>query len=44
MGPWGRIVENISSKLAFFPPAPSTYDVREHADGSGELYLHPMAP
>lgn len=44
MGPWGRLVENISSKLAFFPPAPSTYDVREHADGSGELYLHPMAP
>mmetsp|Transcript_12822 Transcript_12822/g.27721 ORF Transcript_12822/g.27721 Transcript_12822/m.27721 type:complete len:329 (-) Transcript_12822:518-1504(-) len=40
-GPWGRFVENISSKLAFFPPNPPTYEVREHQDGSGELYVQP---
>ncbi|GFR40567.1 hypothetical protein Agub_g1144 [Astrephomene gubernaculifera] len=44
MGPWDRLVENISSRLAFFPPQPPTYDVREHQDGTGELYLHPLAP
>ncbi|KAG2497625.1 hypothetical protein HYH03_004365 [Edaphochlamys debaryana] len=44
MGPWDRLVENISSRLAFFPPQPPTYAVREHPDGSGEKYLHPLAP
>ncbi|GIL83944.1 hypothetical protein Vretimale_10958 [Volvox reticuliferus] len=44
MGPWDRIVENISSKLAFFPPQPATYEVREHQDGTGEKYIQPVAP
>lgn len=42
MGPWGRLVENLSSKLAFFPPQPSTYEVAEHKDGTGELYIKPL--
>lgn len=44
MGPWARLVDNISSKLAFFPPAPPTYEVREHQDGTGELYIQPTLP
>lgn len=41
-GPWGKLVENISGKLAFFPPRPSTYRVEEHKDGTGELYIQPQ--
>ncbi|KAG2441395.1 hypothetical protein HYH02_009984 [Chlamydomonas schloesseri] len=44
MGPWDRLVENISSKLAFFPPTPATYAVREHQDGTGEQYIQPLSP
>ncbi|KAG2436711.1 hypothetical protein HXX76_006236 [Chlamydomonas incerta] len=44
MGPWGRLVENISSRLAFFPPTPPTYAVREHQDGTGEQYIQPLSP
>jgi hypothetical protein len=40
---WDRLVQNISSRLAFFPPTPSTYAVREHEDGTGELYIQPLA-
>ncbi|GAX81505.1 hypothetical protein CEUSTIGMA_g8933.t1 [Chlamydomonas eustigma] len=40
-GPWGRFVEHISGKLAFFPPRPPTYQVLEHLDGTGDLYLQP---
>lgn len=40
-GPWGRLVESISGKLAFFPPKPATYSVEEHGDGLGELYIQP---
>ena len=43
-GPWGRLVENISGKLAFFPPRPATYSVLEHLDGTGELYIQPTTP
>lgn len=28
MGPWTRFVDNVSSKLAFFPPYPPTYTVQ----------------
>lgn len=42
MGLWSRLVESISSKLAFFPPTPS-YDVSEHADRTGELYIRPLS-
>lgn len=44
MGPWARFVENLSSKLAFFPPTPSSYDVKEHKDGTRELYIQPVNP
>lgn len=44
MGPWARFVENLSSKLAFFPPTPSSYHVKEHKDGTGELYIQPVNP
>ncbi|KXZ53545.1 hypothetical protein GPECTOR_7g995 [Gonium pectorale] len=44
MGPWDRLVENISSRLAFFPPSPPTYAVCEHPDGTGDKYLQPLAP
>lgn len=43
MGPWGRFVENVSAKLAFFPPQPSTYTVEAHSD-NGELYIQPALP
>jgi pimeloyl-ACP methyl ester carboxylesterase len=42
MGPLAKIVDHISSKLAFFPPRPATYQVKEHADGTGELYIQPL--
>eukprot|EP00877_Chromochloris_zofingiensis_P011070 jgi/Chrzof1/6216/Cz17g16030.t1 len=41
MGPWNRMVDNIASKLAFFPPNPPTYEVKSHGDGGGELYVQP---
>eukprot|EP00210_Caulerpa_lentillifera_P006389 g6103.t1 len=41
MGPIGRVVDSISSKLAFFPPTPPTYEVRQHDDNTGALYIHP---
>ncbi|PNW86031.1 hypothetical protein CHLRE_03g207041v5 [Chlamydomonas reinhardtii] len=44
MGPWDRLVENISSRLAFFPPTPATYAVREHQDGTGEQFIQPLSP
>ncbi|KAK9817194.1 hypothetical protein WJX72_010875 [[Myrmecia] bisecta] len=42
MGPWGRFVDSISSRLAFFPPEPATYALRNHQDGARELYVHPL--
>ncbi|CAD7695612.1 unnamed protein product [Ostreobium quekettii] len=44
MGPWGRLVETISSRLAFFPPSPPTYQLLTHQDGTGELYIQPDLP
>jgi hypothetical protein len=41
-GPWGKVVDNIASKLAFFPPQPSSYSVEEHKDGTGQLYIQPV--
>eukprot|EP00879_Flechtneria_rotunda_P013371 GHRR01013961.1.p1 GENE.GHRR01013961.1~~GHRR01013961.1.p1 ORF type:complete len:221 (+),score=47.03 GHRR01013961.1:532-1194(+) len=40
-GPWARMVDNIASKLAFFPPTPPTYTVQQHKDATGELYIQP---
>mmetsp|Transcript_14510 Transcript_14510/g.40862 ORF Transcript_14510/g.40862 Transcript_14510/m.40862 type:complete len:279 (-) Transcript_14510:34-870(-) len=34
--PWGRLVDNISSKLAFFPPDPPSYAVESSQDGDPE--------
>ena len=41
MGPWGRFVEGIAKGLAFFPPSPPSYTIKEHQDGTGELYIEP---
>lgn len=41
-GPLSRVVDHISSKLAFFPPQPATYQIAEHKDGSHELYIQPL--
>ncbi|KAF8064605.1 abhd17c [Scenedesmus sp. PABB004] len=41
-GPWGRVVDAIASRLAFFPPDPPSYSVQEHRDGSGQLYIQPL--
>jgi hypothetical protein len=41
-GPWGRFVEGIASKLAFFPPDPPSYEVKEHKDASRQLYVQPV--
>lgn len=41
-GPLAKVVDHISSKLAFFPPRPATYQVAEHKDGSHELYIQPL--
>mmetsp|Transcript_46875 Transcript_46875/g.119584 ORF Transcript_46875/g.119584 Transcript_46875/m.119584 type:complete len:286 (+) Transcript_46875:487-1344(+) len=35
MGPWARLVESISSKMAFFPPDPPSYHVVEADAGAG---------
>ena len=40
MNPWTKFVQNISAKLAFFPPSP-TYEVLTHNDGTGQLYIQP---
>lgn len=44
MGPWTRFVDNVSGKLAFCPPTPSTYEVKQHSDGQRELYIQPLDP
>ena len=44
MGLLGKLVDNVSSKLAFFPPSPATYDVLTHLDGTNERYLQPTDP
>lgn len=36
-----RIVDNISSKIAFFPPTPPSYTIQAHGDGNRELYIQP---
>lgn len=40
LSPWARMVDAISSRLAFFPPAPASYEVRQDAR-DGQPYLHP---
>lgn len=40
--PWGKVVDSIASKLAFFPPTPASYTVQEHNDNTGELYIQPV--
>jgi hypothetical protein len=44
MGPLSKLVDNISSKLAFFPPSPPTYEVATHLDGTKDKYLQPTDP
>eukprot|EP00210_Caulerpa_lentillifera_P007568 g7228.t1 len=41
MGLWGHVVDSISSKLAFFPPTPPSYEIKEHDDNTGDLYISP---
>uniref|UniRef100_A0A383W7Y1 Serine aminopeptidase S33 domain-containing protein n=1 Tax=Tetradesmus obliquus TaxID=3088 RepID=A0A383W7Y1_TETOB len=41
-GPWGRMVDGIASRLAFFPPTPPSYTVEEHKDSTGQLYIQPV--
>jgi hypothetical protein len=41
MGCLSSAVDHISSQLAFFPPTPS-YEVKNHRDGAGELYIEPV--
>jgi hypothetical protein len=41
-GPWGRMVDGIASRLAFFPPTPPSYTVEEHRDATGQLYIQPV--
>lgn len=41
-GPLQKIVHHVANKMAFFPPQPPTYAVREHSDAPGELYLQPL--
>jgi len=36
-----RIVDNISSKIAFFPPTPPSYTIQAHGDGNRELFIQP---
>lgn len=40
-GPIGRLVDSVSSKLAFYPPTPSSYAILTHNDGTGQLYVQP---
>lgn len=42
MNPWTKFVDNIAAKLAFFPPSPPSYAIREHDDGTGEFYVQPL--
>lgn len=44
LGPWSKVIDSISSKLAFFPPSPPSYEVKEHADDTGDLYIKPNVP
>eukprot|EP00882_Tetradesmus_deserticola_P011071 GHRQ01011706.1.p1 GENE.GHRQ01011706.1~~GHRQ01011706.1.p1 ORF type:complete len:144 (+),score=57.74 GHRQ01011706.1:347-778(+) len=41
-GPWGRMVDGIASRLAFFPPTPPSYTVEQHKDATGQLYIQPV--
>lgn len=41
-GPFGRAVESLGGKFAFFPPRPPTYEIKEHSDGAHELYIQPL--
>lgn len=41
---WFNFVDKISSKLAFFPPQPPTYELLSQPDGARELYLQPTGP
>lgn len=41
---WTRIVDSISSGLAFFPPTPPSYRILPHGDGNHELYIEPIQP
>ena len=36
-------VDNLSTKLAFFPPTPPSYTIEAHGDGKRELYIQPAA-
>jgi hypothetical protein len=36
-----RLIDHISSRLAFFPPTPASYGVQAHTDNPSELYIQP---
>jgi abhydrolase domain-containing protein 17 len=40
---WTRIKDNVSAKLAFFPPTPPSYKIATHGDLARELYIQPGA-
>lgn len=40
LSPWARLVDSISSKLAFYPPEPASYEVKQDTV-DGKPYLHP---
>lgn len=42
-GPLRKLVYHIANKLAFFPPQPPTYAVKEHSDAPRDLYLQPVS-
>lgn len=37
-----RVLDSVSSRLAFFPPSPPSYSLARHGDGAGELYVKPQ--
>jgi len=39
---WTRIVDNVSSRFAFFPPSPPSYCLDNYGDGEREVYIKPV--
>lgn len=37
-----RLVDKVSSKLAFFPPQPPSYQIAQHGDCEREEYVQPL--
>jgi hypothetical protein len=38
---WTRLVDALSSRAAFYPPDPPSYELAAHGDGAHEAYLRP---